>query len=153
MEPFMEILQYVRKSDLARYTRRVIRDALRGQTIVVENHGEPEVAIIDIADYQILRAVTRYHTQPLQIESGNGLADEAVEQLSTPQEQYDLVIAHYLAGDISLGRAAELLRLPWVDLRTRLARLDVLRPMAPANIDEAQTDVANAAAWLADEKA
>lgn len=149
----MEIVQYVRKSDLARNTRRVIRDALRGQTIVVENHGEPEVAIIDIADYHILRAIAHYHTQPLQIELGNGLADEAVEQLSTPQEQYDLVIAHYLAGDISLGRAAELLRLPWIDLRTRFARLDVMIPMAPTNLDEAQADIANAAAWLADEKA
>jgi len=148
----MEMVQYVRKTDLARNTRQVIRDALRGQTIVVENHGEPEVAIIDIADYHILRAVAHYHAQPLQIESGKGLADETIEQLSSPQAQYDLVIAHYLAGNISLGRAAELLKLPWVDLRTRLARLDVMRPMAPANLDEARVDVANAAAWLVDEK-
>jgi prevent-host-death family protein len=149
----MEIVQYVRKTDLARNTRQVIRDVLRGQTIVVENHGEPEVAIIDIADYHILRAVAHYQAQSLQIELGKGLTDEAVEQLSTPQEQYDLVIAQYLAGDISLGRAAELLKLPWIDLRTRLARLDVMMPMAPTNLDEARADVANAAAWLADERA
>lgn len=149
----MEIVQYVPKSDLARNTRRVIRDALRGQTIVIENHGEPEVAIIDIADYHILRAFAHYHTQPPQIELGNGLADEAVEHLSTSQEQYDLVIAYYLAGDISLGRAAELLKLPWIELRTRFARLDVLLPMAPDSLDEARADAANAAAWLADQKA
>lgn len=148
----MEIVQHVRKSDLARNTRQVVRDALRGRTIVVENHGEPEVAIIDIADYYILRAVAGSRTEPLPIEAGRGLANEVIEQLTTPQEQYDLVIAHYLAGSISLGRAAELLGLPWVDLRTRLARLDVVPPMASADLDEASADVVNAAAWLAGKK-
>jgi hypothetical protein len=64
------------------------------------------------------------------------------------QAQYDLILAYYLADEIGLSRAAELLGLPWLDLRTRFLRLDVpLRP-APADLSEAQADVANAAAWL-----
>ena len=55
----------------------------------------------------------------------------------TLQAQYDLILAYYLAEEISLSRAAELLDLPWLDLRTCFLRLDVpLRP-APADLAEA----------------
>ena len=35
-----------------------------------------------------------------------------------------MVIAYYLGEGISLGRAAALLGLPWLDLRSRFLRLD-----------------------------
>jgi len=54
----------VRKTDLARNTSRIIRNVLRGQPAVIESHGQPEVAIVDVADYLILRAVARYHENP-----------------------------------------------------------------------------------------
>lgn len=40
----VEIVQRVRKTDLARNTHQVIRAVQRGQTAVIENHGEPEAA-------------------------------------------------------------------------------------------------------------
>jgi predicted HTH domain antitoxin len=58
-----------------------------------------------------------------------------------------LILAHYLAGAISLGRAAELLELPWVDLRTRFQRLDVPLRVAPSDLQEARLDVEVAEAW------
>lgn len=58
-------------------------------------------------------------------------------------------MAHYLAGAISLSRAAELLDLSWLDLRTRCLRLDVPLRVGPANLDEAQADIEVAEAWAA----
>jgi len=141
----MESARRIRKTDLARNTRQVINAVLRGQTTVVESHGRPEVAILDIVDYYILRAVMRYYARQPEIDVDAGLAGEAVVALSDPQDRANLVLAHYLAGAVSLGRAAELLDLPWLDLRTRFLRLDVPLRTAPANLDEARADVEAAA--------
>ena len=144
----MDVMYHAGKTELARNTRQIIRAAQRGQTVVIEHHGQPEVAIIDIADYHILRAFAHYHAHPPQVEIGGGLSDEAVAAQPALQAQYDLILAYYLADEISLSRAAELLGLPWLDLRTRFLRLDVpLRP-APAALAEAQAALANAAAWF-----
>ncbi len=144
----MNALYHAGKTELSRNTRQIIRAAQRGQTVVIEHHGQPEVAIIDIADYHILRALAHYYAHLPQIESGSGLSDEAVLAQPDLQAQYDLVLAHYLAEEISLGRAAELLDLPWIDLRTRFLRLDVPLRIGPADPDEAQAEVANLAAWF-----
>lgn len=143
----METLRYIRKTDLARQTRKVIRDAQRGMTVVVENHGQPEVAIIDILDYWILRAVMRVYAEPVELEPGAGLTDEALADLD-PLEKVEITMTHYLAGAISLGRTAELLGVPWLDLRTRLLRLDVPLRQGPADSAEARTEVEEIAAWL-----
>ena len=143
----METFEYIRKTDLARQTRKVIRDAQRGMTVVVENHGQPEVAIIDILDYWILRAVMRVYAEPVELEPGAGLTDEALADLD-PLEKVEVTMTHYLAGAISLGRTAELLGVPWLDLRTRLLRLDVPLRQGPADSVEARTEVEEIAAWL-----
>jgi predicted HTH domain antitoxin/antitoxin (DNA-binding transcriptional repressor) of toxin-antitoxin stability system len=137
----------VSKTDLARHTRRVISTVQRGHTAVIESHGEPEAAIVDITDFRILRAVMRYCSQQPEIDVAGGLTDDAIADLSDFQERYNLAMAHYLAGAISLSRAAELLDLPWLDLRTRFQRLDVPLRTAPADLDEAQADVDIAATW------
>ena len=144
----MEFVQYVRKTDLARNTRRVISAVLRGQTAVVESHGQPEVAIIDIVDYRILRAVMRYYAQQPKIDVEAGLSDQEVAATADPQARFNLVLAHYLAGAISLARAAELLDLSWLDLRTRCLRLDVPLRTAPADLAEAKADIKAAEAWM-----
>ena len=143
----MEPVRRIRKTDLARNTRQVINSVLRGQTAVVESHGQPEVAILDIVDYRIIRAVMRYHAQLPEIDVDAGLPDRDVAALSDPQDRLNLVLAHYLAGAVSLGRAAELLDLPWLDLRTRFLRLDVPLRTAPADLDEARRDAEVAELW------
>lgn len=143
----MQSIKYVRKTDLARNTRQVINNVLRGQTAVVESHGQPEVAIMDILDYRITRAVMRYYSQRPSIDAEEGLSDQQLASTSDPQKQFDLVLAHYLAGAISLGRVAELLALPWVDLRIRFQRLDVPLRVAPIDVEEARRDVETAETW------
>ena len=143
----MEPVRRIRKTDLARNTRQVINAVLRGQTTVVESHGQPEVAILDIVDYRIIRAVMRYYAQMPEVDTDAGLSEQQVAARSDPQDRLNLVLSHYLGGAISLGRAAELLDLPWLDLRTRCLRLDVPVRTAPADLDEARLDAEVIAAW------
>jgi hypothetical protein len=143
----VEFVQYVRKTDLARNTHQVINTVLRGQTAVIESHGQPEAVIMDIVDYRILRAVMRYYAQQPVVDTESGLPDQAVTALANPQARFDLVLAYYLADAISLARAAELLGISWLDLRTRCLRLDVPLRIAPADLAEAQADVKVAREW------
>ena len=143
----MEFITRVRKTDLARNTRQVIRAVQRGQTAVIESHGQPEAAIIDIVDYRILRAVMRFYAQRPEIDVEAGLADEQGAAPADTRERYNLVMAHYLAESISLGRAAELLDLTWLDLHTRCLRLDVPLRTAPADLAQARADVETAKTW------
>lgn len=142
----MEFVSTISKTDLARKTRQVFHAIQRGQTVIVENHGQPEAAILDIADYYILLAAVRYHAQPPQVAPDEGIDEEAVEALPV-QECYDLVIAHYLAESISLSRAAELLGLSWLDLRARLHRAGLPVRVGPENIDNLRAEMDALAKW------
>jgi len=143
----MSVVQRVSRTDLARNTRRVLNDVQRGRTALIENYGEPEAALLDIVDYRILQAVMRYHAEMPEIDSDAGLSEESVQKLDDPEARYGLVFAHYLAGSISLARAAELLETPWLELRTRCLRLNVPLRSAPGDAAEAATDVATAEDW------
>ena len=146
----MQLVQRVRKTDLARNTRQVLRNVQRGRTAIIENHGQPEAAIVDIVDYLIVRAVMRYYSQRPPIVIVAGLTNDQVATVKGEQERYDLVMAYYLAGAISLSRAAELLDLAWVDLRARAVRLDVPLRTAPTDAAEAQADMEAALNWSAE---
>ena len=143
----MDTIRHIPKTTLARQTRQIIQAVQRGQTVVVEHHGQPEAAIMDIMDYYLLRAVLYYHAHSPQTDADAGLSDEAVAALASLPERVNLVIAHYLADAISLSRAAELLNLPWLDLRTRCLRLDIPLRTAPATADEIASDIENAAGF------
>jgi prevent-host-death family protein len=145
----MEYVYHVPKTELARKTRQVIQAVQRGQTVVVEHHGHPEAAIMDIMDYYLLRAVLHYHTHTPSIDPDEGLDDKVIVAQESQQERTNQVIAYYLAAAISLGRASELLDLPWLDLRTRFLRLDIPVRTAPADPDEITSDLDNATAYAA----
>jgi len=143
----MNVVQRVSRTNLARNTRRVLNDVQRGRTVLIENYGEPEAALLDIVDYRILQAAMRYHAEMPEIASGAGLSEGTIQALDDPDALYELVFAHYLAGSISLARAAELLEMPWLELRTRCLRLNVSLRSAPAEAAEAADDVAMAEDW------
>jgi prevent-host-death family protein len=142
----MEYFAYISKTELARKTRQVIKSVQRGKTVIVESHGQPEAAILDMPDYYLLLAATRSHARSLEIDPEAGLPDEALDETSQ-QDRYDWIIAHYLAGALSLGRAAELLDLPWADLRARLSRLGLPILLGPENINELQAEIDAVAKW------
>lgn len=143
----MEYAQHIPKTLLARKTRQVLQSVQRGQTAIVENHGQPEAAIIDIIDYHIVRAVLRYHANPAELDPEAGLSDSKLEGIDDLQARFDIVLAHYLGQVISLGRAAELLNLAWVDLRFRFSRLDVPLYLSPETMEEAQAEIDAILSW------
>ncbi len=134
----MEYLR-VRKTDLARNTSHIIRNVLRGQPAVVESHGQPEVAIVDVIDYLILRALAHYYAHQPPVLDPNGPSDSEFENLGE-QERYNRAMDYYLAGAISTGRMAELLGIPWSDLRERFNRLGVPLFLGPELLEEARQE-------------
>jgi antitoxin (DNA-binding transcriptional repressor) of toxin-antitoxin stability system len=136
----------VRKTDLARNTSQIIRNVLRGQPTVIENHGQPEVAIVDVIDYLILRAVASFHAGNNRPLDPGGPAEAEFAGLSL-QERYNRAMDYYLAEACSTGRMADLLQIPWIELRERFNRLEVPLFLGPRSIDEAREDAANARKW------
>jgi antitoxin (DNA-binding transcriptional repressor) of toxin-antitoxin stability system len=135
-------VHHIRQADLGRAARRVLDAVRRGETAVIDDHGEPEAAIMDIIDYRILRAAVRYCTQrPEIVLDENGPSDEAVTAIADPQERYDLVWAHYLAEAMSLSRVGHLLGLAWIDLRERCNRLGLPLRTGPATAEELRQEV------------
>ena len=141
------------KTDLARRTRQVLDRVRRGQTVIVESYGEEEAAIVSIVDYRLLRAVTWYQNQPAHASPANdaslaprGLTEQAVKDAqdaagSDVQEAWNMIIAAYLDGDISLGRAAELLHLSRFELMQSFNQAGISLRLGSATAEEARAEV------------
>jgi hypothetical protein len=142
-------LVVIPKTELARNTRKVINTVLRGRPALVESYGQPEVAILDVIDYYLVRAALRYFARMPVADPEAGLSDAELAAETGMQARFDLALARYLSGAISLGRAAEVLGLSWLDLRARLGRLDVPIRAAPSDAGGAQADAEAAEGWPA----
>ena len=136
----MAYMQRIPKTELARKTRQVIREVQRGYTVLIENHGQAEAAIMDIVDYRILRAFLTYHARSPEADP-KGIEVEQLAEMDDPQQVFDLVLAQYLGDAISLGRAAELLEQPALDLQFRFRRLEIPLNLGRGNEQSAQDDV------------
>jgi predicted HTH domain antitoxin len=98
------------------------------------------VVIIDIIDYRLLLAAVYFYAHPGEVDQLAGLSTEMVDSVSSLQEKYNLILSHYLAQAISIGRAAELLGLSAFDLRIRCLRLNIPLRLAPESVAEALAD-------------
>ncbi len=136
----------VRKTDLARNTSQIIRSVLRGQPAVIENHGQPEVAIVDVIDYLLLCAVAHFHAAEPSLLDPNGPSDAEFAALNL-LERYNRAMDYYLSKQCSTGRMAELLQISWADMRERFNRLGVPLFLGPHSIEEAREDAENARKW------
>lgn len=137
----MEYEQHISKTDLARNTHHVIREAQRGYTVLVENHGQAEVAIVDIIDFQLQKAAIHYFSFPKEYENDPEISEAMMELLADDQDRFNLVIGHYLAVHISLGRSAELLRMSSTELQIRLGRSGVPLRMGPESVEELEEEL------------
>lgn len=129
----------VRKTDLARKTSQVIRNVLRGQPTLIENHGQPEVAIVDVIDYLILRALAHFHAGNLSPLDPEGPSEAEFSELDL-QGRYNRAMEYYLSEQCSTGRMAELLQISWIDLRERFNRLGVPLFLGPSTVEEAREE-------------
>ena len=137
----MDYEQRISKTDLARSTHQVIREAQRGYTIMVENHDQPEVVIVDIIDFQLQRAAMHYFGFPKEFEQDIEISEAILKSLPTDQDQFNLVIGHYLAVQISIGRSAELLGMSPPELQVRLMRSGVPLRMGPESQEELDNEM------------
>lgn len=137
----MDYEQRISKTDLARSTHRVIREAQRGYTVLVENHGQPEVVIVDIVDFQLQRAAIHYFSFPKEYEKDLEVTESLMGSLSTDQARFDMVIGHYLAEHQSIGRSAELLKMSTPELMIRLGRAGVPLRVGPTSLEELKSDI------------
>ena len=137
----MEYKQRISKTDLARNTHHVIREAQRGYTVLVENHGHAEVAIVDIIDFQLQRAAIHYFSSPKEYEDDLEIIESILESLATDQDRFNLVIGHYLAEHQSIGRSAELLGMSTPELMVRLQRSGVPLRVGPESEEELEEEL------------
>lgn len=137
----MNYEQRISKTDLARSTHQVIREAQRGYTVLVENHGQAEVAIIDIIDFQLQRAAIHYFCFPKEYEKDIEISESILESLPTDQDRFNLVIGHYLAVHISIGLSAELLGMSPPELQVRMGRSGIPLRMGPESEEEIDNEV------------
>ncbi len=150
----MERLAIINRTELARRTRQMVDRVRRGDTLIVESYGEEQVVLMDILDYRLIRAVVAYHGLPARpapvtdpaLEPA-GLAEAALAGVET-QTRWNRVMAAYLDGHISLGRAATLLGLSRYELEERFRRLDIPRRIGAETIEDAQAEIETALADL-----
>lgn len=92
---------------------------------LVENYGDPDVAIMDIADCRLLRADMRYLARKnaghlwdraTSNPETEGLSQGDVDALPDLEDRHDSALAGYLDGEISLDRTAELPGMSWIEL-------------------------------------
>ncbi len=126
---------------LARSTHQVIREAQRGYTVLVENHGQPEVAIVDIIDFQLQRAAMHYFGFPKEFEHDVEISESILKSLPTDQDRFNLVIGHCVAVHISIGRSAELLGMSPPELQVRLMRSGIPLRMGPESEEELDNEM------------
>lgn len=151
----MTVSTIISKTDLARRARQVVDQARRGRPVIIESYGEEQVAVLDAADYRCLRAIAAYYALPDHPAPINdpALAPRGLEQPEVqaavaaaeddPQAAWNRILAAYLDGDISLGRAAQLLGVARFDLTERLARLGLPLHLGSATPAEARQELAS----------
>jgi len=137
----MQYEQRISKTDLARSPHRVIQEAQRGYTVLVENHGQPEVVIVDIIDFQLQRAAIHYFSFPKKYEKDLEVTESLLKTLASDQARFDLVLGHYLAEHQSIGRSAELLGMSTPELMIPLGRTGVPLRVGPQSAEELEEDL------------
>ena len=80
------------------------------------------------------------------------LMEQAIHCLVQENEdiRWSVVIGAYQDEQINLGKAAELLGLPEIELRERFIELGIPLRIGPANLAEARAEVEAVRAWFAD---
>jgi predicted HTH domain antitoxin len=118
----------ISQADLTEKTQEVVDRVHNGEVAVVESFGQEQAVLLDPLDFRLLRA----------------LAQCAIEGRERGQEADDLdvkTLQAYLADDINLGKAAELLDVSRFELQDRFLRLGVPLRLAPATVEDAWAEI------------
>lgn len=118
----------ISQADLAKKTQEVVDRVQHGEVAFVESAGREQVVLLDPLDFRLLSALARCATSETQ-------------EADDPDAQ---ALRAYLAEQISLGKASELLNLSRFELQARLHRLGVPLRLGPATLEEARAEAAAA---------
>ena len=121
----------ISQADLTRKTQEVVERVQRGEVAVVEQSGREQVVLLDPLDFRLLRALAQCTIEDNERDPG-------------PEDPDARALRAYLAAEITLGKAAELLGLHRLELQARLHRLEVPLQLGPASLEEARAEVAAA---------
>lgn len=145
------IVGVIDQTEFAEHLDAVINQARHGRTILVQEQGENQVAIMSTLDFYLLRAMAAYRArQPAPINDSTmaprGLALSEIKPFTTSDEsavrgRWETVIAAYLDGDISLGRAATLLGISRFELINCFNRLELPLHLGSMQIAEARAEL------------
>ena len=141
----------VSRTELARQSRKALESARRGLPVFIESYGEEEAVLLDVLDYRLLRAAAGYRSRPqapilTPDLPPRGLTEAQAQQAvqaagADVQAAWDVIVAAYLDGDISLGRAAQLLSMNRFELVSRFNRLGIALRLGPASAEDAQAEL------------
>lgn len=136
----MNVTRHISRAELAGDPAGVLQAVRSGETVMVEDHGRPEAAIIDPLDLRIMLAVISYYLSRPKIDPERGLPESSLVQLSA-SSRLETAVSHYLAGAISLARTAEVIEISWLELRERFSRLGIPVRTAPTDLEGAKHDL------------
>ena len=114
----------ISQTDLAEKTQEIVDRVQHGELAVVESSGHEQVVVLDPLDFRLLQALAQ-----CVIAEGERESDPDAEALHA-----------YLADEISLGKAADLLGLSRFELQERFLRLGVPLRLGPATLEEARAE-------------
>jgi predicted HTH domain antitoxin len=121
----------ISQEDLAQTTQEVIDRVQPGEVVIIHRAGQEQMVLMDPLDFRLLQALAQCAI-PGQ-ERGQEADDSDVSDVRALQA--------YLAAEISLGKAAELLGLYCLELQERLHRLGVPLRLGPATLEEAWAEI------------
>jgi prevent-host-death family protein len=114
----------ISQADLTNKIQEIVDRVQRGEVMVVEQSGQEQVVLLDLLDFRLLWALAQ-------------CATDEKERKEEPEDQDIQPLRAYLADEISLGKAAELLNLSRFELQARFLRLGVPLRIGPSTLDEA----------------
>ena len=118
----------ISQADLARKTQEVVDRVQHGEVAIIESSGQEQVVLLDPLDFRLLRALAQCAIDEKEREQDSG--DQDVQALQA-----------YLADEISLSKAAELLGLSRFELQDRFLRLGVPLRIGPGTMEEAWAEI------------
>jgi predicted HTH domain antitoxin len=118
----------ISQADLAEKTQEIVDRVRHGEFAVVESSGHETAVVLDPLDFRLLQALAQ-------------CAISNSERGSDPDTE---ALHAYLAEEISLGKAADLLGLSRFELQERFLRLGVPLHLGPATLEEARAEVSAA---------
>lgn len=113
----------VTRTELVRDSGEIFDSLLRGRVAMIEKRGKPQAILIDVYDFYSLRAAAFHGIHKVKL--SKKALEEFIKSGPGEDELHVKVIGQYLAKGITLEKAAELLGITSLELKSRFLRLNL----------------------------